>query len=125
MSKLPTIWIVNPRNPDPQHKLRINLSDFDPNLHTPYEEKVLRQQKEEATQGQQVAEYDQADLEVIEPEITDAREYREIELMGIYEQDGWRGLRAIAKPLGIEKPDDGWDEAIPLILEAEGYGSND
>ena len=31
----------------------------------------------------------------------------------------WRELKAIAEPLGIEKPEGGWDESIPFILAAE------
>ena len=54
------------------------------------------------------------------------REQREAELLSLYygeSGDGanWRAIKAIADPLGITKPDDGWDEAIPLILTAEGY----
>lgn len=32
----------------------------------------------------------------------------------------WREVKAIAEKLGIEKPENGWDEAIPLIIEKEG-----
>lgn len=31
----------------------------------------------------------------------------------------WQSIKAIAEPLGINKPDGGWDEAIPLIVKAE------
>jgi hypothetical protein len=46
-------------------------------------------------------------------------ELRKAELEGLLKQ-GWRKIAAIADPLEITKPDTGWDEAIPLILEAEG-----
>ncbi len=46
-------------------------------------------------------------------------EHRKAQLEAIWEEQGWRGIAAIAKPLNIEKPEDGWDEAIPLIVEAE------
>lgn len=129
MAKLPTVFVHSLN--DPTYRVRINQADFDPNLHTIWSgdhanerQKVRQKTQEETTEGQQVAEFDQADLETITPDVQDARAYREIELMGIYEQDGWRGLKAIAEPLGIEKPVDGWDESIPLILEAEGYAAN-
>jgi hypothetical protein len=77
---------------------------------TSHAEREGLREKEETSKGQQV-----------ETEPQDARESRELELLGIYEVDGWRGLKAIAEPLGIEKPADGWDEAIPLILEKEGF----
>lgn len=36
------------------------------------------------------------------------------------EPNGWRSIERIAKPLSINKPATGWEDAIPLILEAEG-----
>lgn len=50
---------------------------------------------------------------------TITRENRELELLGIYDDMGWSAIRAIASQYNIEKPDDGWDAAIPLILDAE------
>jgi len=41
------------------------------------------------------------------------------ELQQILESEGWRAIRAIALPLGISRPEDGWDAAVPLIIEAE------
>ncbi len=114
VKKLPTIYVHSLN--DPAYRVRINEADFDSEIYTIWgdavqKEKEISQATEEQTQ-------------LIEPETEDARSYREIELMGIYEEDGWRGLKAIAVPLGIERPEEGWDESIPLILEAEGYGSN-
>jgi hypothetical protein len=43
---------------------------------------------------------------------------RKAELEALLKQS-WQKIAAIAKPLGIEKPEGGWDEAISLILEAE------
>lgn len=40
---------------------------------------------------------------------------RETELLDM----PWQAIKSIAEPLGIAKPEGGWDEAIPLILEAE------
>lgn len=31
----------------------------------------------------------------------------------------WQAVKAIAEPLGIEKPPGGWDEAVPSILAIE------
>ena len=52
------------------------------------------------------------------------REAREAELIGLYfgdsgDQANWRPIKRIADGHSIEKPDAGWDEAIPLILSAE------
>ncbi len=46
-------------------------------------------------------------------------ELRKAELETIWQEQGWRGIAAIAKPLLIEKPSDGWKSAIPLIVDAE------
>ncbi|MBD2021886.1 hypothetical protein H6F43_17025 [Leptolyngbya sp. FACHB-36] len=46
---------------------------------------------------------------------------RKAELEAMLKQpNGWRKLEAIGKPLGIVKPEGGWDESINLILAAEG-----
>lgn len=49
-------------------------------------------------------------------------EVRKAELESLMkETQGWRNIERIAKELGIaQKPAGGWDDAIPLILEAEG-----
>ncbi|MEM9945480.1 MAG: hypothetical protein AAF810_05380 [Cyanobacteria bacterium P01_D01_bin.36] len=45
---------------------------------------------------------------------------RELELLQIYEDSGWSAIKAIAIENSIiDKPDDGWDAAIPLILDKE------
>lgn len=113
---IPTVYVHSIN--DPAYRVRINEADFDPAIHTLWNDAVQQKEEKETSQAAQ------KQTELIEPETQDARAYREIELMGIYESDGWRGLKAIAEPLGIEKPQDGWDESIPLILEAEGYGPN-
>lgn len=41
-------------------------------------------------------------------------------LKGLYQKDGWLAIKEIATKLGIEKPSDGWDKAIPAIVE-EGW----
>jgi hypothetical protein len=41
------------------------------------------------------------------------------ELRLIYEVDGWKGIKAIADPLGVKKHHDGWDSSLLLIIEAE------
>lgn len=46
---------------------------------------------------------------------------RKAELEAMLKQsNGWRKLEAIGKPLGLQKPEGGWDESIELILAAEG-----
>ena len=56
------------------------------------------------------------------------REQREAELLAIYQPEGsegrkdWAAIKAIAAERGItDRPERGWDDAIPLILEKEGY----
>ncbi|NEQ52172.1 MAG: hypothetical protein F6K11_18865 [Leptolyngbya sp. SIO3F4] len=49
-------------------------------------------------------------------------ETRRAELQAIYDEDNgsnWAAIKAIAEPLGITKPDSGWEDAIGLIVEAE------
>ena len=41
------------------------------------------------------------------------------ELRLIYEVDGWKGIKAIADPLGVKKHPDGWDSSLLLIIEEE------
>jgi hypothetical protein len=57
------------------------------------------------------------------PAVTNSmtREERETQLIEVYDQKGWQGIKAIADKLNISKPAGGWDEAIPLILDAEGF----
>ena len=43
----------------------------------------------------------------------------ELEELYLSDEGGWRAIKAIADPLNIEKPETGWDDAIPLIVEAE------
>lgn len=43
------------------------------------------------------------------------RDEREEQLIGM----SWQSVKAIAESLGIQKPEGGWDESIPLILDAE------
>ena len=43
----------------------------------------------------------------------------ELEELYLSDEGGWRAIKAIADPLGIVKPETGWDDAIPLITEAE------
>ena len=41
------------------------------------------------------------------------------ELQKIFEEKGWGAIRRIAEKHDIQKPDGGWDDAIPLIVAAE------
>ena len=41
------------------------------------------------------------------------------ELEGIYVTGGWQAVKAIAEPLGVTKPPDGWDSSLLRIIEAE------
>jgi hypothetical protein len=44
---------------------------------------------------------------------------KELEDLYLSEDGGWRAIKALADPHKIEKPEGGWDEAIPLIVAAE------
>lgn len=111
---LPTIQIVNPN--DPESFLIINKSDFDSAIHTPWDERHSVEVGEAPTV-----------LETGFLTVEDSpRADREVELMTLYfgesgDESNWRPIKAIADSLGIPKPDGGWDNAIPLILEKE-YG---
>ena len=57
---------------------------------------------------------------VTPPKPPSAYDLRKAELEAMLKQNhGWRKIAAIAEPLGIEKPEGGWDDAIALILEKE------
>ena len=76
--------------------LIINKADFDPEQHSVYGK--------------------ESGLELSNSD----RQSRQAELEGM----DWREIKPIAESHGIEKPEAGWDEAIPLILDAE-FGGND
>lgn len=52
-------------------------------------------------------------------EVTTPPQNREEELKQLYQSKGWRAIKELADKYGIERPEDGWDAAIPLILKAE------
>lgn len=41
------------------------------------------------------------------------------ELEALYVEEGWQPIQELALKYKIPKPNNGWDEAIPLIVEAE------
>lgn len=49
-----------------------------------------------------------------------AYDTRKAELEALLKEGGWQAISNIAKPLNITKPKGGWDDAIELILAAEG-----
>lgn len=49
----------------------------------------------------------------------DEAKSRLAELEAIYLNDGWKAIKAIAEPLGVEKDPDGWDASLMRIIEAE------
>lgn len=53
----------------------------------------------------------------------DEAKSRLTELDSIYITDGWKAIKAIAEPLGVEKHPDGWDASLLRIVEAE-FGSD-
>jgi hypothetical protein len=56
------------------------------------------------------------EIEELGPEPEDDRM---MELISLYEAEGYPAIKVIAIPLGISKPETGWEDAIPLIVEAE------
>lgn len=90
----------------PDHEgqpLIIAKDDFDPRKHKIYLYEGI--EKEAARKVE----------EPVKPPSNRAEELREI-----YRTQGWRAIKAIADQYGIERPENGWDDAIPLILKAEG-----
>ena len=126
MKPIPTIYIHSLN--DPVYRVRINEADFDPSIHKLWSD-TNALQAQEAETPQTLTRDEIHDAAMIGHEALverKTREQRESELMGLYygesgDESNWRPIRAIADPLGIVKPDAGWDEAIPLILKAEGY----
>ena len=82
--------------PNESGYLTINKADFDSKQHFVYGEEVST-----------------------EPPIS-SRENRQSAL----EAMDWREIKAIAEEYNITKPEEGWDDAIPLILDHE-FGGED
>lgn len=57
-----------------------------------------------------------------ESSLSPDQEVRTQQLEAIFQTEGYRGIQAIATPLGIAKPEGGWKDAIPLIVAAENAG---
>lgn len=105
MPEIETIKVVNP---DGEGFMIINKSDFDPKTHTRYEQRKQAKKAETQTETKKR----------IEP-ASDSELERIQELESIYQQDGWRAIADLAEGMGIEKPEKGWRDAIPLIAEKE------
>lgn len=84
----------------------INASDFDSRIHQHYSPKKKRSKPADPP---------------ADPTPNDQRSQREQDLYAAYDSDqlSWRDIAALADPLGIEKPEGGWRDAIPLIAAAE------
>jgi NADH dehydrogenase/NADH:ubiquinone oxidoreductase subunit G len=111
-----TVTIVNPLNSD--YLLIIWAHEYDPSKHTLWSDRDENQTAKVKTEINAEAE--------TEATLTDL-DRRNVELNLIYygesgEEKNWRAIKAIADSYGISKPHDGWDAAIPLILEIE-FGS--
>jgi len=97
--KLPTIEIVNPRNP--AYMVRINEQDFDPEMHTLWSAKdALQTQKE---------------TETTEALGLDSMEARYLELADL----GWREIKQLHEAEYGLGDYPGKDEAISAILKHE------
>lgn len=102
MPELDTVKVVNP---DGSGLMIINAQDFDPKIHTRWE---ARKSSKKESQP-----------ETIETPVSDAVLDRINELENLYKASGWRSIADLAESLGIEKPDSGWRDAIPLIADKE------
>jgi hypothetical protein len=111
MAEIPTIQIEDGQG----GYLLINQEDFDPSQHRRFN---LRQSASPSPAPTPTPAPASAPTVELPPEV----EVRIQQLEAIYESEGYRGIQAIAIPLGIEKPEGGWRDAIPLIIEAEGAG---
>lgn len=108
MASIPTIKIVNP---DGEGYAIINESDFNPKLHTKWEQRKQSKPKKESSQdGTETLSNDESADRVLA---------RIQELEQVYQSSGWRAIADLAETLGIEKPDEGWRAAIPLIAQKE------
>jgi len=97
--KLPTVEIINPCNP--AYMVRINESDFDPEMHTLWSAK-------DAVQTQETETTEEIDVESMES--------RYLELADL----GWREIKQLYE-IDYELGDyPGKDEAIAAILKHEG-----
>lgn len=108
MPELKTIKIVNPDGPD---FILINESDFDPKIHTRWEQRKPSKSKSDDKTETEISQSQDA--------TTDSVLARINELEALYTRDGWRPIADLGESLGIEKPDGGWRDAIPLIAERE------
>jgi len=81
-----------------KHWLTINQVDYDANVHQLWESASKPQSEATLNAGDSAAKL-----------------YSEEELLDL----PWQTIKSIATQLGIEKPEGGWDEALPLILEAQ------
>lgn len=107
MPEIPTIEV---ENPDGSGSMVINASDFNPKVHTKWASKPA------AKRPRKVKGATAADA--------DPTAERIAELEALYSEAGWQAIKEIADPLGIEKPDEGWKAAIPLIVERESEQPN-
>jgi len=106
MAEIPTIPIEDGQG----GYLLINEEDFDPSQHKQFNLRHAASPSPAPTP---------APVPSPAAELPPEVEVRMQQLEAIYESEGYRGIQAIAIPLGIEKPEGGWRDAIPLIVEAE------
>ncbi|NJN89518.1 MAG: hypothetical protein HC878_03500 [Leptolyngbyaceae cyanobacterium SL_5_14] len=95
----------------------INAEDFNPAEH-----KRFNPRKSASPSPSPSPAPSPAPTPAVESPLSGEQEVRVQQLEAIYESEGYRGIQAIATPLGIEKPAGGWRDAIPLIVEAESAG---
>jgi hypothetical protein len=100
----------------------INAEDFDPSQHKRFNPRKSASPSPAPAPTPSPAPSPSLSPDEAESSLSPDQEVRVQQLEAIYESEGYRGIQAIATPLGIEKPAGGWRDAISLIVEAEGAG---
>lgn len=107
-----------------EYQMLINEEDYDASKHVLWSENADASVSTPSPAGEE-SETDALSEELTEEQIEESAEDltptqdRMTELIALYEAEGFTAIKAIATPLGITKPDTGWEDAIPLIVEAE------
>lgn len=108
-----------------EYQMLINEEDYDASKHVLWSEKSTDASVSTPSPVGEEAETDALEQKLTEEQTEESAENltptqdRMAELIALYETEGFTAIKAIATPLGITKPDTGWEDAIPLIVEAE------
>ncbi|MGB3495300.1 MAG: hypothetical protein WBA57_21395 [Elainellaceae cyanobacterium] len=94
----------------------INASDFDSRIHQHYSSPKKKKSKSAEPPAEPPVDLPAGSSQ---SEQRIQREHELIELFDANPTSAWREIAALAEPHGVEKPESGWRDAIPLIAAAE------